>query len=116
MRDRTDCGLIHHSSAHPSSLIPLDTMTHGISVSFNPIGPWPILVGAPCRGDSADALGLFAPAPGDRRPLAVCRAVSLRLLALLLCLLAALRPSVFLNEKKKQDASIVVVCWTRARA
>ena len=34
-------------------------------------------------------------------------AVALRLLALLLCLLAALRPSVYLNEKKKQDASLV---------
>ena len=36
-------------------------------------------------------------------------AVTLRLLALLLCLLAALRPSVFLNEKKKQNASVVVL-------
>ena len=39
-------------------------------------------------------------------------AVALRLLALLLCLLAALRPSVFLNEKKKQDASLVVLVDT----
>ncbi len=37
---------------------------------------------------------------------------SLRLLALLLCLLAALRPSVCLNEKKKQDASLVVLVDT----
>ena len=39
-------------------------------------------------------------------------AVTLRLLALLLCLLAALRPSVFLNEKKKQNASLVVLVDT----
>src|SRR5262249_39925488 len=36
-------------------------------------------------------------------------ALSLRLLAVLLCVLAALRPSVFLKEKKKQNASVVVL-------
>ncbi len=34
-------------------------------------------------------------------------AVTLRMLALLLCLLAALRPSVVLQEKKKQNATVV---------
>ncbi len=54
----------------------------------------------------ADALGLFAAAEGHVRAMALV-ALSLRLLALLLCLLAALRPSVVVKEKKRQGASIV---------
>ena len=86
-------------------------MTHDISLSFNPIGPWPILLGAAV---AVTALTLWAYSRrlkgSDGRWRYV--AVTLRLLALLLCLLAALRPSVFLNEKKKQDASLVVLVDT----
>ncbi len=39
-------------------------------------------------------------------------ALSLRLLAILLCLMAALRPKVTLNEKKKQAASLVYLIDT----
>ena len=39
-------------------------------------------------------------------------ALALRLLAILLCLLAALRPKVTLNEKKKQAASLVYLIDT----
>ena len=90
-------------------------MTHGISVTFNPIGPWPILVGAAV---AVTVLTLWAYSRRLQGTAGRWRyvAVTLRLLALLLCLLAALRPSVFLNEKKKQDASIVVLLSTPAPA
>jgi hypothetical protein len=83
-------------------------MTRNISLTFNPIGPWPILLGVAV---AVTALTLWAysrrlqGSPGRWAYVAV----TLRLLALLLCLLAALRPSVFLNEKKKQNASVVVL-------
>jgi uncharacterized membrane protein len=86
-------------------------MTPGISVSFTPIGPWPILLGASL---AVTALTLWAYSRRLKGTDGRWRyvAVTLRLLALLLCLMAALRPSVFLNEKKKQDASIVFLVDT----
>jgi uncharacterized membrane protein len=81
-------------------------MIQGISVSFSPIGPWPLLVGA-----SLIVLWLTLWAYSLRLRGTSGRwrliALSLRLLALLLCLLAALRPSVVIKEKKRQGASIV---------
>ena len=86
-------------------------MLHDISLGFNPIGPWPVLLGA-----SAVVTGLTLWAYSRRLKGSEGRwryvAVALRLLALLLCLLAALRPSVYLNEKKKQDSSVVVLLDT----
>ena len=86
-------------------------MTSGFSIAFNPIGPWPILLGASV---AVTALTLWAYSRRLKGTGGRWRyfAVGLRLSALLLCLLAALRPSVFLNEKKKQDASIVVLVDT----
>jgi len=81
-------------------------MIQGISVSFSPIGPWPLLVGA-----SLVVLWLTLWAYSLRLRGTSGRwrmvALSLRLLALLLCLLAALRPSVVIKEKKRQGAAIV---------
>ncbi len=81
-------------------------MIRDISVSFSPIGPWPLLVGA-----SLVVLWLTLWAYSLRLKGTTGRwrlvALSLRLLALLLCLLAALRPSVLLKEKKKEGSSIV---------
>jgi hypothetical protein len=81
-------------------------MIDGISVSFSPIGPWPLLVGA-----ALVVLWLTLWAYSLRLKGTSGRwryvALSLRLLALFLCLLAALRPSVLIKEKKRQGASIV---------
>ena len=86
-------------------------MIHDVSLSFNPIGPWPVLLGA-----SAIVTGLTLWAYSRRLKGSEGRwryvAVALRLLALLLCLLAALRPSVYLNEKKKHDSSLVFLIDT----
>ncbi len=81
-------------------------MFHSISVSLNPIGPWPLLVGAAV---AVLFLTLWAYMRKLRGSSGGWRwvALSLRLLALLLCLLAALRPSVILQEKKRQAASLV---------
>jgi hypothetical protein len=83
-------------------------MNRDISLTFNPIGPWPVLLGAAVV---VTALTLWAYSRRLKGSAGRWRyvAVTLRLLALLLCLLAALRPSVYLNEKKKQDASLVVL-------
>ena len=81
-------------------------MFHSISVSLNPIGPWPVLVGAAV---AVLFLTLWAYMRKLRGSSGGWRwvALGLRLLALLLCLLAALRPSVILQEKKRQVASLV---------
>ena len=86
-------------------------MTRDISVGFNPIVPWPVLLGVAV---AVTALTLWAYSRRQKGSAGrwVYVAVTLRLLALLLCLLAALRPSVFLNEKKKQNASLVVLVDT----
>src|SRR5271157_4783329 len=72
-------------------------MFHSISVSLNPIGPWPLLVGAAV---AVLFLTLWAYMRKLRGSSGGWRwvALGLRLLALLLCLLAALRPSVFLLD------------------
>jgi uncharacterized membrane protein len=84
-------------------------MYHDISVSFSPIGgSWVFLV-------VAVAAVTFLTLAAYRRRLRGTTgrwryfALGLRLLALLLCLLAALRPSLMFKEKKKQAASIVVL-------
>jgi len=81
-------------------------MFQDISISLSPIGPWPVLVGAAL---AVLALTLWAYSRRLRGTSGRWRwfALSLRLLALLLCLMAALRPSVFLKEKKRQAASLV---------
>jgi uncharacterized membrane protein len=76
------------------------------SVSVSPIVPWPVLIGSI---GVVTALTIWA----YRRRLHGTRggwrwvAVSLRMLAILLCLLAALRPSVALKGKEKQQASLI---------
>ena len=81
-------------------------MFRGFSVSLNPIGPWPALVAA---AFVVLVLTLWAYARKLRGSSGGWRwvALGLRLLALLLCLLAALRPSVILQEKKRQAATLV---------
>jgi uncharacterized membrane protein len=78
------------------------------SVSVSPIVPWPVLIAAI---GTVTVLTLWA----YRRRLKGTSggwrwvALSLRLLAILLCLLAALRPSVALKGKQKQQASLLVL-------
>ena len=81
-------------------------MPQGISVSLNPIEPWWLLAGGAL---AVLVLTLWAYARKLRGTQGAWRwvALGLRLLALLLCLLAALRPSVILQEKKRQAASLV---------
>lgn len=76
------------------------------SVSVSPIVPWPVLIVAI---GTVTALTLWAyhrrlqGTNGGWRWVAL----SLRLLAILLCLMAALRPSVALKAKKKMQASLI---------
>jgi Putative glutamine amidotransferase/von Willebrand factor type A domain len=86
-------------------------MFHGFSVSVNPIGRWPFLFGAVL---AVTALTLWAYSRRLRAGGGRWRyfALTLRLLALLLCLFAALRPTAHFKEKKKQNASIVVLVDT----
>jgi hypothetical protein len=81
-------------------------MFQDMSITLSPIGPWPVLVGAAA---AVLALTLWAYSRRLRATSGRWRwfALSLRLLALLLCLMAALRPSVFLKEKKRQASSLV---------
>jgi uncharacterized membrane protein len=83
-------------------------MFESFSVSFDPIGPWPALVAA---AGAVLVLTLWAYMRKLHGSTGAWRwvALSLRLLALLLCLLAALRPSVILQEKKRQAASLVLL-------
>ena len=86
--------------------------SHGFSVSFSPIGgSWPILVIAVA---AVTALTLWAYSRRLKGTTGRWRwfALALRLLAILLCLLAALRPKVTVNEKKKQAASLVYLIDT----
>lgn len=78
----------------------------GISVSLNPIEPLWLLVSASL---AVLVLTLWAYARKLRGTQGAWRwvALGLRLMALLLCLLAALRPSVILQEKKRQAASLI---------
>ena len=81
-------------------------MFQGFSLGFNPIASWPLLLIA-----SAAVVGLTIMAYSRKLRGEGGRwrwfALSLRLLAVLLCLLAALRPSVVLQEKKQQASSVV---------
>jgi hypothetical protein len=81
-------------------------MFQSISVSFSPIVPWPVLVVTVL---AVTLLTLWAYSRKLRGTSGAWRylALGLRLLALLLCVLASLRPSVVLQEKKKQAASLV---------
>jgi uncharacterized membrane protein len=85
-----------------------------ISVSFQPIGSWPIVAIAAL---GVTALTLWAYAPRLKSSTGSWRwiALGLRLAAVLLCLLAALRPSVVYREKQKQPASLIFlqdVSWS----
>jgi uncharacterized membrane protein len=86
-------------------------MYSGISISVSPIVPWPILIGAVL---SVTVLTLLAYRRRLRGTNGGWRwvALTLRLLALLLCLMASLRPSVMLKEKKRQAASVVFLVDT----
>lgn len=77
-----------------------------MNVSFDPIGSWFVVAVAALI---VTALTVWAYAQRLRGTTGRWRwfALALRLAAVLLCLLAALRPSVILQEKKKQPASVV---------
>jgi hypothetical protein len=84
-------------------------MYRDISVSFNPIGgSWIFVIGAVA---AVTALTLLAYQRRLKGSTGRWRwiALSLRLMALFLCMLAAMRPSVLFKEKKRQAASIVVL-------
>jgi uncharacterized membrane protein len=83
-------------------------MIQGISINASPIVPWPLLAGASL---AVLWLTLWAYSRRLRGTTGKWRwfALGLRLLALLLCVLAALRPSVVLKEKKRQAASLVLL-------
>ncbi|HEV3122678.1 MAG TPA: vWA domain-containing protein, partial [Isosphaeraceae bacterium] len=76
------------------------------SVSFNPIGPWALVALA---GLAVLVLTLWAYRQRLRATNGRWRwlALGLRLLAVLLCILATLRPSVVLQEKIKQAATLI---------
>lgn len=79
-----------------------------MNISFKPIGPWPVVAIAALV---VTALTLWA----YRERLKGTRggwryvALALRLGAIILCFLAALRPAVLINEKRKENASVVVL-------
>jgi uncharacterized membrane protein len=77
-----------------------------MSVSLNPIGPWPFVAVAAL---AVTILTVWAYLPRIRASTGVGRWVpfGLRLVAIVLCFLAALRPSINLPEKKKEPAALV---------
>ena len=77
-----------------------------MSVSFNPIGPWPFVAIAAA---AVLILTIWAYLPRLRGSTGASRwvALGLRIVAILLCLLATLRPSINLPEKKKQPAALI---------
>ena len=77
-----------------------------MSVSFDPIGSWIVVAVAALI---VTGLTVWAYAQRMRGTTGRWRwfALGLRLAAVLLCVLAALRPSVILQQKKKQPASVV---------
>src|SRR6478735_6854576 len=79
--------------------------------TFDPIAPWPVLVAFAAL---IVGLTLWAYARRLRGTSGAWRwfALGLRLVAILLCFLAALRPSVVLQEKKRQAASLVFLVDT----
>ncbi len=87
------------------------SMIRGFSVSLTPIAAWPLVLGA-----SLAVLWLTVWAYRKRLRGAAGfwrhAALGLRLAALALCFLAALRPSVILKEKKRQASSLVFIVDT----
>jgi uncharacterized membrane protein len=77
-----------------------------MSVSLNPIGPWPFVA---VLAAAVTALTIWAYLPRLRSSTGFGRwiAFSLRLLAIVVCFLAALRPTINLPEKKKEPAALV---------
>ncbi|HEY2159323.1 MAG TPA: glutamine amidotransferase [Isosphaeraceae bacterium] len=77
-----------------------------MSVSLNPIGPWPFVA---ILAAAVTALTIWAYLPRLRSSTGYGRwiAFSLRLLAIVVCFLAALRPTINLPEKKKEPAALV---------
>ncbi len=77
-----------------------------MSVSFSPIGPWPVVAVAALV---VMILTIWAYQQRLRGTSGRWRwiALGLRLAAVLLCLLAALRPSIVIQEKKKQPTSVI---------
>lgn len=75
-------------------------------LSFKPIGSWPLVVLA---GMVVVALTLWAYQQKFRGTSGRWRwvALGLRLMAVFLCFMAALRPSILIDEKKKQDSAIL---------
>ncbi len=86
-------------------------MFRGFSVSLTPIAAWPLLLGASL---AVLWLTIWAYQKRLRGTRGWWRhlALGLRLAALALCFLAALRPSVILKEKKRQAASMVFLVDT----
>jgi hypothetical protein len=77
-----------------------------MSVSFSPIGPWPVVVLAALV---VMVLTVWAYQRRLRGTTGHWRwfALGLRLAAVLVCVLGSLRPSIVLQEKKKQPAALV---------
>jgi uncharacterized membrane protein len=77
-----------------------------VSVSFDPVGSWLVVAGFAVV---VTALTVWAYSLKLRGTSGSWRwvALGLRLAAVLLCLIAALRPSVVFQEKKKQPASLI---------
>ena len=80
-----------------------------MSVSFDPIGSWFVVA---AFAVVVTGLTLWAYARRIQGTTGAWRwiALGLRLGAVLLCLIAALRPSVVFQEKKKQASTFVIVC------
>lgn len=77
-----------------------------MSVSFNPIGPWPLVV-IVMIGVLAATWSAYAHRLRHSSRRARFAAVTLRFIAVCLCLLAALRPSLIIDEPKKQTAEVI---------
>jgi hypothetical protein len=79
-----------------------------MSVTFHPIGPWPVVV---LFATAVMGLTIWAYRHRLRGTTGGWRwlALGLRLAAVLLCVIAALRPSINLPEKKKQTAVVILM-------
>src|SRR4051812_29925128 len=77
-----------------------------MSVTFSPIGPWPLVI---LSALAVMALTVWAYRLRMRGTSGAWRwlALGLRLAAVLLCVVAALRPSVLILQKKEQPASLI---------
>jgi uncharacterized membrane protein/uncharacterized protein (DUF58 family) len=83
-------------------------MIPGISVTFSPIFPWPVLSIILLVVTGLTVWAYRRRLLGQNSHWAWV-ALGLRLTALFLCLMAALRPSLLLQEKKRQAASVVLL-------